>query len=151
MAAEVTLAEDLRPALAAARSIPGQLGLRPFRVYLSTGTWSGTHTGDGTESAAEVEITESGQPPKVRFATDEQVALGGLEKGDCVIGSITPSHSGGGTLLSSLDASSLSAGGTLHVRLRYSDGSDSFYSVVGIEKDRALHYTLKCRPAEKRD
>lgn len=133
------------------RSIPGQLGLRPFRVYLLTAFWAGTHTGDGSEgNLPETELTESGQPPKVRFATDEQVALGGLEKGDCVIGPITPSHSGGGTNISSLDASSLSSGQTFHVRLRYSDGSDSFYSVVGVERDSALHYTLKCRPAERR-
>jgi len=143
----MSFASDILPAIGSIRGIPGALGLRPYRVFIRSGAWGGTYTGDGTETQAETEVTEHGQSPKVRFLNDEQLALGGADKGTCTVGPITPSHSGGGTSVALLEGSSLSVGETLHVRLLHQDGSESFYRVTDIDKSRALHYTLTCQPA----
>lgn len=144
----MSLAGDLLPALSAARSIAGSLGLRQYRVYIRSGAWSGTYTGDGSETATETELLENGQSPKVRFAGDDQIALGAAVKGSAKIGPITPSHAAGGTAIALLEGSSLADGSTLHVRLRHSDGSDQILRVTNVGKDSSLHYTLECDPVE---
>lgn len=142
----MTLAEALRPTLSAARAIAGSLGLHPYRVYIRSGSWAGTYTGDGAVTVTETEVTENGQPPKVRFVSDETVALGAVARGSCTIGPITPSHSSGGTSIALLEGSSLVVGQTLHARLVHSDGSETRYRVTDVAKDSALHYTLTCEP-----
>jgi len=143
----MTLAEDLRSTLDTARAIAGTLGLRMYRVYLLEGYWSGPYTGDGEESIVETELlVGSGQPPKVTFATGEQIALGSVAKGGCTIGPLTPSHSGGGVPASLLEGSSLSAGDTLHVRLVHQDGSETIYRVTDVDKSKSLRIKLTCEP-----
>ena len=41
----MALADDLKPVIDSIRAIPGQLGLRPNRVFLVEGSWSGDYTG----------------------------------------------------------------------------------------------------------
>jgi hypothetical protein len=142
-----TFAEGLRPMLAACRGIAGSLGLHLHAVEVLDGTWSGTYTGDGTESLVVHTIREAGQNPKVRWLTDEQAALaecvGGVE-----IGPLTPRHDVGGTELATLTGSALTTGKTLHVRITGpKHPSGSRYVVQKLSADSALHYMLTCRPA----
>jgi hypothetical protein len=115
----LSLATDLLPCITDIRGIPGELGIRPHRVYLVQTASSGTFIGDGTILSSEHEIVEgSNQPPKVRQANDEERALGGLAAGALNIGPITPPSGAIGTTLAQLNGSSLqSQTDTLRVRI----------------------------------
>lgn len=140
--------DDFRAIAYAARAIPGQFGLRPHAVAILSGSWSGSHTGDGTETTTSVALTESGgYPPKVRWLNDEDRAVGNLPDGTVEIGPITPAFSGGGTDIASLNASALSRGHTLHLRITGPQHpSGAIYRVLGVECDRAIHYTIRAAP-----
>lgn len=145
----MTLRDDLLPLINEIRSIPGQLGLRPYSVAIVIGTWSGTYVGRGSEDTETAEITEAnGQPPKVRFPNDEQIALGNLGKGDAIVGPITPDHSGGGTPLSDL-VPAVQSGQTVHAILTgpaYPTGAR--FRIKDVKTDRALHWTLTLTPVD---
>ena len=132
------------------RNLPGKHGLRPYRVFITTGTYSGTFTGEGNETRTEVEILENGYPPKVRFLDDEALALGQLEKGAARIGPITPEHSTGGTDIDDILGTDLSNGETLKVRLSGPDG-DAFYVISSKSFDRALHWMIDVSPVGNSD
>ena len=123
------------------RAIPGQFGLRPWRVYLDVSSWSGAgHPGDGTETTTTVELLESGQPPKARQASAKAVALGFAEVGSWEIGPITPVA---GTAWATLLASTVTSGQTFRVRLVHDETSDAVDLVVTkTTLDRALRYML---------
>lgn len=142
----MSFASDLLATIDAARALPGTLGLRPYRAFLLEGYWDGAYTGDGEAADFETELLVGGQPPKVRFLTSEQLALGGVPEGTCTVGPLTPSHTGGGVAASSLEGTSLAAGNTLHVRLLHSDGSEAFYRVTKVDKQKALRIMLTCEP-----
>lgn len=150
----MTLAEDLRPTLFEARSIAGSLGLRPYSVAIVIGAWSGTYVGRGDKTDTLQPITEAGgQPPKVRFLNEEQLALSastgtGLGKGSCTIGPITPDFPGGGTSLAEL-VPAVAAQQTVHVVLTgpaYPAGAK--FLVKEVKTDRALHWLLVCEPVQ---
>lgn len=143
----MTLRDDILPIAYSARAIAGELGFRPYRVYVLTGSWSGQHTGEGSETETETELTEAGgQSPKVRFLNDEEIAVGQLVAGTVAIGPITPAFSGGGTDLSTIQPS-LDAGETIHVRL---DGPYSttakLFKIQKVTADRALRYVIEAAP-----
>lgn len=132
------------------RSIPGRgFGIRNYTVAIVVGTWSGAYVGRGDKTEALEAITEAhGQPPKVRFLNEEQLALAELKTGACEIGPITPNFPGGGTALSDL-LPAVTAHKTVHVRLTgpaYPSGAKFLVKKVGT--DRALHWTLTCEPVE---
>ena len=145
-----TFAESLCPALVKCRGIGGSLGLRKHSVTVLHGTWSGTHTGDGTEALTEYTILENGQNPKVHWYTDERAALADQTTGAKMeIGPLTPHHYVDGVELATLTGASLSTGQTLYVRIvgpsHPSPGTR--YLVVGVRAEFSLHYKIQCRPA----
>lgn len=134
------------------RAIPGhRFGLRPHTVALVAGTWSGTHTGDGGVSDDETPIVEANsQPPKVRWLSDEQIAVGSLAKGTIVVGPVTPSFSGGGTDLASIVGTDLSQGDTLHLKVtgpKHPTGA--LYRISKINADKALRYMITAEPVSE--
>jgi hypothetical protein len=144
-----TLAESLRPLVNGIRAIPGQLGLRPYSVAIVVGTWAGAYVGRDSKTETAVAITEAnGQPPKVRFLNAEEIAVGGLQKGSCAVGPITPAFPGGGTLFASLKPA-LTNGQTVHARIigpEFPDGG--LFKVTAFDTDHAIHYMLTCEPVE---
>lgn len=91
--------DDLRTVVAEIRSIPNEFGVRPYSVAVRVNEWSGDERGDGdqtsTKTSTTTAITEAnGAPPKVRWLTDEQLALAGVEHGAELIevGPITPGN-----------------------------------------------------------
>jgi hypothetical protein len=145
-----TFAESLRPALSKCRGIGGSLGLRTHAVTVLHGTWSGTHTGDGTETLTLYPILEDGQNPKVHWFSDERAALADQTTGAKMeIGPLTPAHMIGGTELATLTGGALSTGQTLYVRIvgPTHPAPGARYLVVGVRAESALHYTLQCKPA----
>ncbi len=142
-------ANAFRALLHQARSIAGTYGLRPFTVAVVTGTWGGSFTGRGTETTSSVAITEAGgQPPKVRSAKDEEIALGQLGEGDIIIGPITPYFGTGGTLLTQLKPA-VTAGQTVHIVLTGpGHETGTRFRIKSIETDRALHWTVRATPVD---
>lgn len=133
------------------RSLPGALGLRPHTVSVRIASSAGTHTGDGAITGDWTDIVEAGgHAPKVRWATDEQIALGQLEKGTAIVGPVTPEFSAGGTPLDLLSGDDAAATDLLQFRItgpRHPDGAT--YALVDAQCERALHYTLRLRPITK--
>ena len=144
-----TFAESLRPSLAVARAIGGDLGLRLHSVTVETGTWAGDETGDSPFTEAETTVLENGQNPQVRWLTDEQIALAATTSAATVqIGPLTPGLAVGGTDLETIAGSALTTGQTLNLKIvgpQHPDGAR--YLVVDIEAHSALHYMLKAKPS----
>lgn len=130
------------------RSIPGAHGLREHTVSVRLASYSGTYSGDVAESGAWTDITENGgHAPKVHWANDEQIALGGLDKGDVTIGPITPSNGTVGTLLATLAGSAATVGQVFQIRItgpKHPDGA--LYIGREVSSDRALRYMMRARP-----
>lgn len=142
----MALADDLLPVIDAIRAIPGQLGLRPNRVYLLDGSWDGSHTGEGVEVQTETELTVGdSQPPKVRLLSDEIIAMGELAAGSLEIGPITPSYTGGGVSSATLLAQSVARGDTRTLKVVGPAGT-AHYRVTSVKTDRAMHYTVRAEP-----
>jgi hypothetical protein len=129
------------------RNLPAIHGLRPHSVAIIDAAWSGAYVGRGDESRYETPLVESGgHNPKVRWLTDEELALGNLLKGVVEIGPITPDFSGGGTSLTMLNPTT-TAGETLHLLItgpQHPTGAK--YRVTSVGCDRALHYTIRAEP-----
>lgn len=145
----MTLANQLHRQLPRLRAIPGRLGLRPHSVTILAGTWSGTATGKGTETTAAVDILEAGNNPKVRWLTDEELALGAsIGASSIEIGPLTPVHDIGATELGTLSGALLSTGQTLTLRVTGPQHpTGALYKLVRLRTDSALHYTLTASPA----
>lgn len=140
----MSLADALKPALYSARSIAGKLGLRPHTVSIVTATWSGSVTGEGTETTTTTPIVEgNGQPPKVRLVKSDEIALGNLAEGTIDIGPITPEL---GAALAALNATALATGGTRHLIVTGPDGVAVKHKILDIGTDHALHYTIRSSP-----
>lgn len=131
----------------AARAIPGQLGLRPHSVKTVVGTWTGEYTGRGYGFRSAQAITEAGGfSPKVRWLSDEELAVGNLGKGVVEIGPITTGYPAGGTLLSQIQPA-LAAGETLHLIIQgpmHPDGAK--YLITSVRGDHAIHWTIRAEP-----
>ncbi|MBW7935292.1 MAG: hypothetical protein H3C62_17125 [Gemmatimonadaceae bacterium] len=131
------------------RAIPGRdFGLRPYTVAVIVRRWSGPHTGDGAATDTVTPIVEyGGNPPKVRFLSDEARALGGLPAGTVEVGPITPDHTGGGITWDTLTGGSAQAGDEVLYRLtgpEFPAGAD--YALAGSQSDRGIHYKLTLVP-----
>lgn len=121
--------------------------MRPHRVYLLTGTWSGERAGSGVESESGRELTESGQPPRVTWLDSEALALGGFPAGSVEIGNLTPSHVGGGVSFSDLIGRSLAEGQVMFVRIegpRHPQGAR--YRITEARHKSAVSYSIVCAP-----
>ena len=142
----MALADDLLPVLAYCRAISGGMGLRPFRVYVVTRTWSDEPAGEGGHTDAETEITESGQPPMVRTMKGEEIALNNLDNGSIRIGPITPEHAGGGLALDTLQ-SEMDAGQERFIKV-VGPGRENgvLFRIQDPDFDHALHYTIIAAP-----
>lgn len=131
------------------RAIPGQrFGLRPYTVAVLLKEYSGTYTGDGTETETETAIVEAnGQPPKVRFLKDEERALADMPAGSVEVGPITPDFAGGGTAIATLKQSSAAAQDAVQWKLTGPEfPNGALFVAEGFKTDRALHYRVRLRP-----
>lgn len=130
------------------RHIPGDYGLRIHTIEWGVGSWTGPETGDGVGTIVWTRILEgNGQPPKILWLTNEQLALGGLPGGSCTVGPITPNFFGGGTSADTLSGDGSMDGQTFKFRITGPRHPDSaIYVLHEGKRDRALHYTLTLKP-----
>lgn len=143
-----TLAEQLRKTCYAVRAIPGALGLRPHTVEIVTGVWSGSHTGEGLVTEGSTPLVEANnQPPKLRWLTQEERALGDLAEGSVVIGPVTPAFQGIGIDIGAFNAAALGRGQTLHLKItgpQHPRGA--IYRITNLSADHSMHYTITAAP-----
>lgn len=131
------------------RAIPGRHGLREHTIVLVHSKWSGASIGDGEETSTEYEILCNGQPPKVRFPDQREIALGQMSEGSLVIGPFTPDFGSGGIDRSLFDGSRVAAGETLLVRVTGPQAPNgTLYRIRNPNVDHALHANMICVPAE---
>lgn len=130
------------------RNLPAQHGLRPYTVSVVTKSYTGDVTGEGNQVEIVTPITESdGQPPKVRWLNDEELALGQLGKGTIEVGPITPDFSGGGTDIATLLQTSAENAELVLYRVtgpEFPNGAD--FKRVGSDSSAALHYKIRLQP-----
>lgn len=143
----MTLRDSLRGILFQTRSIPSLFGLRPYSVAILTGTWSGTHTGNGIETRTQIPIVEAnGAPPKVRWKTNEEIVIQGVDKGTITVGPITPDFPGGGTTYAMLQPA-LVRGDTIYALLTGPDlAQPTKFEITTVNADRGLHWSFEAKP-----
>lgn len=96
--------DDLLPLVDSLRGIAGELGFRPYEVYVRVTSWSGARVGLGTKSVTDMRLLVGGQNPKVREVRSKDVVAGIAESTDAVyeIGPVTPSFAGGGVAVDTI-------------------------------------------------
>lgn len=94
----MSLKDDLLPLIDNLRGIPGELGFRPFEVWVRKTTYSGPRVGIGASTVVETKLLVGGKNPKVRQITKKDVVAGSQEYAAThyEIGPLTPAFPGGG-------------------------------------------------------
>jgi hypothetical protein len=96
----MSLKDDLLPIVDDARGIAGELGFRPYQVWVRKAEYTGAHTSlsVGTRTVTETRLLVGGQDPKVREVTRKDLVAGTAELVDAEyeIGPLTPEFAGGG-------------------------------------------------------
>jgi hypothetical protein len=140
----MTLADDLRAIAHEVRSIPGDLGIRPYTVSVVVTTSAGDEFGEGTQTPTTTAITEAnGQPPKVRWLSGDEIAIGGYSNDTVEVGPITPDHPGGGNALSTIAPEPVGNNPTVrYVLTGPNHPSGANYRLRDVKHDRAFQYRL---------
>lgn len=126
------------------RAIPGKIGIRVYSVEVQVTTSAGAELGQGAHTVVTSAITEAdGQPPRVRWLDNREIALGGYEDGTVEVGPITPDFPGGGTLVSTLRPNP-PVNTTVRVVLKGPDypATGGRFRVRNVRHDKALSYFL---------
>lgn len=138
--------DSLRRVAHSVRAIPDKLGCRTYTVAVVTNLSGGAEPGQGSQTTTTTAITEAGgAPPRVRWLSNEELAVGGYESAMVQIGPVTPDFPGGGTLLSTL-APTPPVNTSVRVVLtgpRYPAGAN--FEIVEVKHDRAFGYKLICK------
>lgn len=101
----MSIVSDSLNILDSARALLSDVGLRPYRVYVQTKTFSRTMgiAADATTVVTELTVAD-GKPPKVRQLSAKEVVSSGGTLGDAIyeVGPLTPPYSGGGVETSAI-------------------------------------------------
>lgn len=145
----MTLADDLKADLPGWRAIPGQLGLRPHTVTLLSRSWDGTHSGDGNRSDVGLSLVEGdGQSPKVRWLSDEELAVGDLARGTVNVGRITADHAAREWLEEIRGDNLMRGDGRFLIITGPTHPTGAKYRITKITSERALHYMIQGKPVD---
>ncbi len=96
-----TLGTDLLDVLDDIRGIPGELGLRPYKVTVLVRTWNGSRPGvdqsTSTDATSVISVDIGSQHPRVRQLTQREIiaSAGMYQDQDMRVGPITPPTVGG--------------------------------------------------------
>ena len=155
----MSFASDILADLDEIRSIPDELGLRPFSVIVRVVTWTGSRPGQAGSLSNYTDtpmLTGGGHRPKVRQVTQRDiVASGGLYHAqDMKVGPLTPSYpgsqqngQGGGVAYSTIDP--VVSGQTVEVYYGISGASlpgvHVWYDKFSDTTDHAMNSTIILR------
>lgn len=94
----MALKDDLLSLVDELRAIAGDLGFRPYQVWVRTTQSAGTRPGIGTKVLSETRLLVGGQNPKVREVKRRDIVAGSnnLLTAEYDIGPLTPEFGGGG-------------------------------------------------------
>lgn len=146
-----TLQSCFRELATCVRGMASTFGVRPYRVYIETVTWTGAKRGQGAASVTTNEITEGpdNTPPKITWEDDIEVAFNDLSSGSVEIGPITPDYSDaegiqlGGTKLSVLSPTPVDRNSTVRVKLvgpKHPDGV--YFRISALDHHKGYTYML---------
>lgn len=101
----MTLKDELLPLIDELRAIPGELGFRPYQVWVRVTSYSGSRVGQGTATVQETRLLVGGRDPKVREIGSKDVVAGMPEALDVdfEVGPLTPDFGSGGVAFETLD------------------------------------------------
>jgi hypothetical protein len=126
------------------RALPGRMGIRPYSIEVQVTTSAGAELGEGAQTVVTTLITEAnGQPPKVRWLSNKEIALGGYEDGTVEVGPITPDFPGGGTAIATLHPNP-AVNSTVRVVLRGPDygANGARFRLQNLRHERFCQYVL---------
>lgn len=133
-----------------ARAIPARFGLREYTVEAWVTEYSGAFPGSGASVISKTPLTVgNGVPPKVRFPSQQEIAVGGASIGQAFVGPLTPDYGSGGVMRSLLDGSTLETGQMLQIYVigpAYPTGC--LFREHQFNVDRALRLQLVLMQAE---
>lgn len=137
--------DGLRGLASGIRSIPGDIGVRPYSASLITRSWSGSSAGKGTATETVVPLLHGYQNPKVKAVNEHRVSLGiGFEIGDLTVGPVTPVEDVSWT---DILQTSMANEQEVIVRLTHLEsGVDADYRIVHAARDRTFSILLTVRP-----
>lgn len=94
----MSLKDELLPLVDELKAIPGELGFRPYQVWVRTVESAGSRSGIGARTLSETRLLVGGQDPKVREVKREDVTAGNKAhlEAEYDIGPLTPEFAGGG-------------------------------------------------------
>lgn len=94
----MSLKDDLLPLIDTLRAIPGELGFRPYQVWVRKTVYSGARVGLGAATVTETRLLVGGKDPKVREVKRSDIVAGSGEliEAQYDIGPLTPEFAGGG-------------------------------------------------------
>jgi hypothetical protein len=94
----MSLKDDLLPIIDPLRAIAGELGFRPYQVWVRVTQSAGTRPGMGTKVVSETRLLVGGRDPKVREVKRRDISSGANNLLECEydIGPLTPEFGGGG-------------------------------------------------------
>lgn len=81
------------------RALPGHkaFGLREYEITVDIVGYTGDSLGEGIIADREMRLTVyGGVPPKIRFPSQREIALGMAGLGTCIVGPFTPFYGSGG-------------------------------------------------------
>lgn len=142
------MTRQLRRIADMARKIPGKMGLREYAVTLEWSEWSGDLPGEGAAATRTLRVLCGDQNPKVRWASEKEIAIGTVPEGAIEIGPFTPPYEDGGYDVAAIVGSGLITGQTRYLTVtgpRLPCGAR--YRVTRIGSDHALRVTLTAVPA----
>lgn len=128
------------------RKLPGErFQIRPYTVAVVVTTWAGTRIGEGAKTETTTAITEAGgQPPKVRWLSDQEKALAGYSDATVEVGPITPDFPGGGTSWATLMQTAAPVRSTVHYLLTGPEfPSGARFERIGWRSDKTFGYRIR--------
>lgn len=145
----MSLKDDLLPLIDKLRAIPGELGFRPYQVWVRKTTYSGTRVGNGTATTTETRLLVGGRDPKVREVRRKDAVAGATElvEAEYDIGPLTPEFAGGGISESTVNPQRTGTPTILVFRLVGPGMPDEglICQRVGDHVDRALRMVIRVR------
>lgn len=150
----MSLKDDLLPVVDALKAIPGELGFRPFQVWVRTTTYAGPRVGVGARSVTETQLLVGGQNPKVREVKSKDVVAGTPELMDATfdIGPLTPEFAGGGVAESTVNPEKTGTPTTILFRLVGPGLPDDglLCQRISDDLDRPLRHMIRVKSVARR-
>ena len=135
------------------RKVPSTFGLREHTVSLVRSQWTSGELGVGEELTTETPITVyGGAPPKIRFPSQREIALGLMSLGELTIGPFTPDYGPGGIDRGLFNGDGLTRGDGQHIKVtgpQHPEGA--LYRIKNCNVDHALRIVLVCLPVTPAD